>query len=654
MYPELAVKPVKPRAESPAKLKRAASQFPTIPDVTDLQPDEILKCDRDLRINRPISPFPQEKLDNPELLAINMNKKIYENTEDIEKKFESLCKITDTKSIKEQSKHMEFNNFNTVPCPFSSLCLKFGGTKPSNITKVLPISVDEQLNKEVASNVLENNPTFDSFTNMNSIDNFKSSIEMNSSSTAEIKQTERVKSMKFPSRPVSPYPVYIPISRTATPIPSRQEVLDPPAIKPIDQEQTAVKNNAIEIKEKESSVSSQHINQTENIRSVCQEIQVADSSEITCSKPPEAVIGTRPIFGQLNINNELRKAFGLVKQTPVKESQKRQTDQQAENKSLSERRDSPPINQTVSEQVTEVKFDKRETQETVQSFECEVDDEIKQEQVSSEQMMIDASFDALVQDNSFENNVNGTDGSDYQPQPIKSLIKTFEESTMPVMKYKQIREPSSDIVMSLSLQSNGTKTHNSVEINKSDIEETKESSNTMSNFQQMSYSDVTAQESIDTNTEPVSNGADNTMFYVASARVQTRTYLPTAAVESVSSQQSSESFVEQKSEMFKKSTEFQSSEQIIQSSSSSSFQATSSSQNSSFIQVHQSGGQQLEGKMVVFSFVFWFLCVFAYIFVGENSNLTICNDVHFLLNVIDCPGMKYSFMYFQNYYYKNY
>lgn len=626
MYPELADKPVKPRAESPVKPERAASPFPTIPDVTDLQPDEILKCDRDLRINRPVSPFPQEKTDNPELMAINMNK-VYENTEDIEKKFESLCKITDSKSIREQSKHMEFNNFNTVPCPFSSLRLKFCGTKPSNITKALPISLDEQLNKEVASTVLENTATFDSLTNVSSVDNFKSSIEMNSS--AEIKQTERLEPMKFPSRPVSPYPVYIPISRTATPIPSRQEVLDPPAIKPIetDQEQTAVKNNDIEIKEKESSVSSQHINQAENVRSVCQEIQVAaDSSEITCSKPPEAVIGARPIFGQLDINNELRKAFGLVKQTPVKESQKRQTVQQAENKSLSERRDSAPINQTVSEQVTEVKFDKRETQETVQRTSERKVDEIKQEQVSNEQMMIDASFDALVQDNSFENNLNGTDESEYQPQPIKSLIKTFEESTMPVMKYKQIREPSSDIVMSLSMQSNGTKTHNSVEINKSEIEETKQSSNTMSNLQQMSYSDVSAQESIDTNTEPVSNGADNNMFYVASARVQTRSYLPTAAVESVSSQQSSESFVEQESEMFKKSTEFQSSEQIIQSSSSSSsFQASSSSQNSSFIQVQQSGGQQFEGKMAVFSFVFWFLCVFPYIFVGENS--TVRNNV---------------------------
>jgi hypothetical protein len=214
-------------------------------------------------------------------------------------------------------------------------------------------------------------------------------------------------------------------------------------------------------------------------------------------KPPETIIGARPIFGQANINNELQKALsGRQKSIQGKRSREvtkqidktsglepkfklEKTEKVFEEKSSDQSKLSTQFLNNEVAQVETIRPSKNEEVEKVfyqQEREYHVDYQTVQEEIvypkdNETNYYTSKCFVSNNSDNKFNSQVmeaksnlsqssveisqNGevtllSQEEDYQKIPVKSLIKNFEQSSMPVFRYKQIREPSPTVVEKLS------------------------------------------------------------------------------------------------------------------------------------------------------------------------------------------------------------
>lgn len=613
--------------------ERPISPFPTIPDVSQIKNEELLtKTEKDERICRSVSPFPS-------LTTTDLNKQQFESQTSSE-----ISKHVDVKNV-------SLHNFNKIPAPFS-VANDYSKPTYSNITKPTSITSSLQTQSNEIQNTLQSNIT-------------------HGRSDSQLSQP-----IKFPSRPISPYPVYIPKSPVAFPeknISNSASQLQS-SLSYSQSENTEERKITSEMIEVKKDTGSQKTQKTQK-----QEIE-EEIFEKTCTKAPEAVIGAKPIFGQSGINNELKKAFNLVtkqEQASVKTSKvksqvsklsseskvstvfKKEETKEEEKKveehlpsdfisknlifdidnkdislnlpkyesSVAEQNDFNHISENhIRSNAVDAKDEKPQEleikegthvveQQSVANNNIVVSensafvsvqpkmqdsfstiqqvDELEQ-QMSSKIIMSETKVEKSILSSEISSNMskvevqenNNTDVEEYQTLPIQSLIKSFEQSAMPVMKYKQIREAT-----------NSNLTTNSSMAQFFSI----------NNKENVSPVPDTATKHVET---PKMNGnvkPDN-LYYVSQTSVENRVF-PSSTMETQSQQYMSEEknsmFSETSSSQFMETTqETMSSKQFIESSSSSQISSqtksnqysSSSNSSSQAVNIQHLGGLQQSGK----------------------------------------------------------
>ncbi|KAF5300696.1 hypothetical protein FQA39_LY11058 [Lamprigera yunnana] len=201
-----------------------------------------------------------------------------------------------------------------------------------------------------------------------------------------------------------------------------------------------------------------------------------------CKKPPQSVAGARPLFGQMDINAEIKKALsgkknarnekkGDIEPKLVVERCKIKTEKECEANSkvstelkITEKSEMQTVSKTDDEEVQQIYYERQR--------ELEMDVQVKQEElVMPDGTVIPIPGSATVEyskSNAYlkgdTNKLNDTsliaeskqfllakaqeeiqfktdgDQSEYETIPVKSLIESFEQSTMPPIRYKQIKD----------------------------------------------------------------------------------------------------------------------------------------------------------------------------------------------------------------------
>lgn len=239
--------------------------------------------------------------------------------------------------------------------------------------------------------------------------------------------------------------------------------------------------------------------------------------ELLCKKPPDAIIGARPLFGQLDITSEFKKA--IVGRSKSLQSRRSRNETKQIEKSTNEptvkigrcqnvetedvtedSKVSTQMKDTTTAEVTKIESNEHEEIEKIyfqQEREYQVDI-----QTTRDDFDLSSALQGLTKGDSVEyfgpssysvvdtrdlasSKVNGIARSsrvsanlnahretysesleyaqgeeEYHKVPVKSLIKNFEQCSMPAMRYKKIRDPLPDVVEKLSggrLQSNETR-----------------------------------------------------------------------------------------------------------------------------------------------------------------------------------------------------
>ncbi|XP_076264747.1 uncharacterized protein LOC143198962 isoform X3 [Rhynchophorus ferrugineus] len=278
-----------------------------------------------------------------------------------------------------------------------------------------------------------------------------------------------------------------------------------------------------------------------------------------CKKPPGAIIGARPLFGELNINDEFQKALVGRKKSLLdkryKNSSRNVVESKEPNKAYFEQTETKSEQEVTdnSKLKTESKFDEKAGVEIVrlggneevekvfyeQNREYDVDFQVVQEEIvnpngigynstiynqseaaitnvinNTNQQTISQPIQSLQEqqfrehNNQYEQENASENAEEYVKMPVRSLIQSFEQSIMPPMQYKQIRDPLPDVVEKLSpkcptgerITASSTETFNRIQDNQTRLEETK----------------VTQQQTILRQAE---KDFDN-LFYVTSSTVQ--------------------------------------------------------------------------------------------------------------------------------------
>ncbi|ENN81839.1 hypothetical protein YQE_01778, partial [Dendroctonus ponderosae] len=241
-----------------------------------------------------------------------------------------------------------------------------------------------------------------------------------------------------------------------------------------------------------------------------------------CKKPPGAIIGARPLFGELNINDEFRKAVvgrkKSMQERRYKNTSKNIVESKEPNKSYFEQSEiecsedaceNSSLKSTVkSKEMAEVEIFKPSANEEIEKVfyernrEVDVDFQIVNEeiinpvgsfsqnpgygltgtqfyqqfqpetQIFNGKCKSGAQYAQITQplqsygQQQLHNGATNTaskqtlqsddimsdeaEQEDYVKVPVKSLIKSFEQTIMPPMQYKQIREPLPDVVEKLA------------------------------------------------------------------------------------------------------------------------------------------------------------------------------------------------------------
>lgn len=226
-----------------------------------------------------------------------------------------------------------------------------------------------------------------------------------------------------------------------------------------------------------------------------------------CKKAPETIIGARPLFGQLDINSEFKKAIGNRASFKQKRALEEAMDKQQElgqSEIKVERSETYNQQQTFSEPYKESTFKKKSKNNEIaevktisktandeieqicyqQDREIEIDYQTVQEEIimpeptlervlSYERPLTPVQMQYFGPGNNttiyrpqaqmppapapaaphepviivHEDNSNETEEDEYRKIPVKSLIQNFEQNVMPPLRYKQIRgEPLPDVV----------------------------------------------------------------------------------------------------------------------------------------------------------------------------------------------------------------
>ncbi|XP_044737294.1 putative mediator of RNA polymerase II transcription subunit 26 isoform X2 [Chrysoperla carnea] len=162
-----------------------------------------------------------------------------------------------------------------------------------------------------------------------------------------------------------------------------------------------------------------------------------------------------------------------------------------------------------------------ESANTVQNFETNI---IENQDFKMQTEILQQNKEIVTADSVQE---RGTEEEEeYKTVPVKSLIKVFEESSRPVMRYKQVREPMAEIVNSNKINNNINKNVNQNNISKTTL------SNAEKNKITQNKKVVTFDDDLKENeehydqiiNESLSN-ADN-KYYVANASVESRNFYP--------------------------------------------------------------------------------------------------------------------------------
>ncbi|XP_031355840.1 uncharacterized protein LOC116180128 isoform X3 [Photinus pyralis] len=186
-----------------------------------------------------------------------------------------------------------------------------------------------------------------------------------------------------------------------------------------------------------------------------------------CKKPPSSVAGARPLFGQMDINAEFKKALGRKSRSEPKVKIRR-----SEVKNEQELGDGSKLSsQLTTKEVAEIRtIAKTDDEEIDQIFyekerEVEMDLQVKREELVmpdgtvipiassvrveypprhllrgdtnklSDDLLVESSKQMIYAQASHDD-----DEEMYRKVPVRHLIQSFEESAMPPMRYKQIKD----------------------------------------------------------------------------------------------------------------------------------------------------------------------------------------------------------------------
>lgn len=301
--------------------------------------------------------------------------------------------------------------------------------------------------------------------------------------------------------------------------------------------------------------------------------------ELLCRKPPDAIIGARPLFGQLDITSEFKKAIvGRSKSLQSKRSREesKQTEKcpseckiKAEKLENIETEDitadsklSTQMKDTTKAEITKLQASGHEEIEKIyfqQEREYEVDIQTSKDNFDLSSVLksigeperveyfrphsyavanthdktsreiYSCKANRISKSSRVNSNLNvceetaydiqkrntNNEEDEYRKVPVKSLIQNFEQCSMPAMRYKQIRDPLPDIVDKLSSTRPQSKN------NEHEMQESKKNkiSCTPEKHVFMSTS------SKEFNLKKAEEEFDN-LFYIANTSVRTQPYFP--------------------------------------------------------------------------------------------------------------------------------
>lgn len=302
-----------------------------------------------------------------------------------------------------------------------------------------------------------------------------------------------------------------------------------------------------------------------------------------CRKPPDAVIGARPLFGQLNINEEFKKALvGRSKSVQNKRNMQQQQIREP-NKVKVEQIEDVATHEIVENgqlqtqmrdksvaEISTIKTNPNEEVEKIyyqQEREYEVDFQTMDGNMLPQQSQNIATYFGpqsfqYADSKEVQNNVQpkepeinylyrpretyatshtelnhshqsmeASEEDMYSKVPVKSLIKCFEESAMPAMRYKKIRDPLPDIVEKLN---NGSKHTQKEFVQKNGNESafaktTAYNSSSSSVTKQCDYSDEYRSKQ-DLFLKKAEEEFDN-LYYVANSCIESREFYPKQEVQ---------------------------------------------------------------------------------------------------------------------------
>lgn len=277
--------------------------------------------------------------------------------------------------------------------------------------------------------------------------------------------------------------------------------LNETSIEDVKQSKPEMEISSTTKKEDETSASTQNtVQENTNVSNESKQSSTTDKTDDKTKKPdslplrnepeprkfkkaPETIIGAKPVFGQLNINNEFQQAI-IGRQQAI---QAKRLKQASENVTRSETEPKVKVEKTETETQEKIGHDSKLATEVKNTEVAEVEmfypsenEEIEKINYAQErEVHIDfqkvgdeiifppnlpiepqsfSSFQEFIQ-NQYEEHMQSSDQfidtnvesdqEEYRKIPVRSLIQSFEQSVKPQIKYKQLRDPLPDVVEKL-------------------------------------------------------------------------------------------------------------------------------------------------------------------------------------------------------------
>ncbi|RZC34090.1 titin-like, partial [Asbolus verrucosus] len=293
------------------------------------------------------------------------------------------------------------------------------------------------------------------------------------------------------SKSCSPHSVYVPTSRDETELQEARIAYEENQEDKITKKLKETKQEVVykQKQEKMENVYASKIKEEINVKKLSQENAYVDKSNEESAemqkrkKIPETLVGARPIFGPTDVSNEFQKAFTGRQKTvqdksnemtkkikPQIEAEKSETLLEEKSTDLS-KLSTQYINKELTQMETRHSTKNEEVEKIYyqQARKYHVDYQVVQEEGVRSPDKQDSEMKYYISQSYVKNKVN-TDtaagvlektiivnesnvNDDYQKIPVKSLIKNYEQSATPVLRYKKIRDPFPNVVEKLSNKS---------------------------------------------------------------------------------------------------------------------------------------------------------------------------------------------------------